>query len=392
VSADSILQNIRILDFSWVLAGPYATRLLADFGAEVIKVQPLMEEAQDKFSQGYSNNWNRNKLGISLSLKHPEGIEIARKLVKISDIVVENFSPRVMSNWGLDFPELIKIKSDLIFLSMSVMGHSGAGSYYIGFGPTVQALAGITGLTAYKGQPPLGLGYSYADHIAGLYACLALLGALEFRRKTGKGQYIDLSQTETMASLMSEAVLDFTRKGSEAIPVGNEDGRSTLNLVSRCREEDRWCAISFSTETEWAGLKRAIGSPARADEERFSNQENRIKNSEALRVLLEEWTLERSDKEVMFILQKEGVPCGKVQNAADLVNDTQLKARGFFIELDHLFMGKYAADASPIHFSGNPAEYRRASPAPCQDNDHVYRQLLGLSAEEINGLRERKII
>ena len=158
MATQPILHGIRILDFSWVLAGPYATRLLADFGAEVIKVQPLLPEAEDKFSQGYYNTWNRNKLGITLNLGKPEGIEIAKKLVKISDAVVENFSPRVMVNWGLDYPELRKLKPDIILLSMSVMGHTGPWRNYTGFGPTVQAFSGITYLTSYPDQPPLGIG------------------------------------------------------------------------------------------------------------------------------------------------------------------------------------------------------------------------------------------
>ena len=183
----SILHNIRILDFSWVLAGPYATRLLADFGAEVIKIQPLMAEEDDAFSRGYYNAWNRNKLDITLNLNKPEGIGIVKKLVKISDVVVENFSPRVMANWGLDYAELQKIKPEIIFLSLSIMGHSGPWKDFSGFGPTVQAFSGITSLTGYPGQPPSGVGYSYADHIAGLYASLAIMGALEYRSKNGKG-------------------------------------------------------------------------------------------------------------------------------------------------------------------------------------------------------------
>ncbi|MFC1928599.1 CoA transferase, partial [Chloroflexota bacterium] len=190
-----ILHNIRILDFTWVLAGPYATRLLADFGAEVIKVQPLIaSEAEDRFACGYYNTWNRNKLGITLNLNKPQGVALAKKLVGISDAVIENFTPRVMANWGLDYANLGKIKPDIIMLSMSTMGSTGPWRDYTGFGPTVQAFSGITCLTSYPGEPPSGLGYSYADHVAGLMAALALLGAIEYRHRTGEGQYIDISQ------------------------------------------------------------------------------------------------------------------------------------------------------------------------------------------------------
>src|SRR4030043_65146 len=161
----SVLQGIRILDFSWVLAGPYATRILADFGAEVIKVQPLMPQEEDKFSRGYYSTWNRNKLGITLNLNKPEGVALAKGLVAISDAVVENFTPRVMAYFGLDYESLKKLKPDIIMLSLSTMGNTGPWRDYTGFGPTVQAFSGMTYLTSFPGQPPLGPGFSYADHI-----------------------------------------------------------------------------------------------------------------------------------------------------------------------------------------------------------------------------------
>jgi benzylsuccinate CoA-transferase BbsF subunit len=392
MSGKGILKDIRVLDFSWVLAGPYATRMLADFGAEVIKVQPLMAAEQDKFSLGYFNNWNRGKLGISLNMRKPQALEIARRLVKISDIVVENFSPRVMQNWGLDYPELIKIKADIILLSMSVMGHSGDWKDYSGFGPAMQAFSGITNLTSYPDHPPLGLGYSYADHAAALYACLALLGGLEYLRKTGKGQYIDLSQTETMTSLLSDTLLDYTQKGLPTKPVGNSSDRSAPYGVYRCRGEDKWCAISVTTEQEWQDFKKALGNPSWANEEKFSSLVKRIANAESLDGLIQGWTRFLSAEEVMVLLQKEGVPAGKVQNADDLANDLQLKARGFFIELDHKDLGKNLADASPIHLSNNPADYPCASPTGGQDNDYVYGHLLGLSQEEIAELKQEDVI
>jgi crotonobetainyl-CoA:carnitine CoA-transferase CaiB-like acyl-CoA transferase len=217
----AVLHKVRILDFGWVLAGPFATRILADFGAEVIKIQPMLREAGDKFSQGYYDTWNRNKLGITLDLNQREGLEIARKLIKVSDAAVENFTPRVMDNWQLDYDHLKKLRADIVVLSLSAMGHTGPWRDFVGFGPTAQAFSGLTCVTTYPGHPPLGLGYAFADHVAGLYGCLALLGALEYRARTGKGQYIDLSQTEAMASLLSNAILEYTRGGQAPQPVGN---------------------------------------------------------------------------------------------------------------------------------------------------------------------------
>jgi len=387
----SILHNIRILDFTWVLAGPYATRLLADFGAEVIKVQPLLStEADDAFSQGYYNTWNRNKLGITLNLNKPQGVSLAKRLAGMCDVVVENFAPRVMANWGLDYDNLRKVKPDIIMLSMSVMGQTGPWRDYTGFGPTVQAFSGMTYLTSFPGGPPLGPGFSYADHIAGLYASLALLGALEHRRKTGEGQYIDISQVEAMTGLLGSAFLDYAASGKEPKPVGNSSMLAAPHNVYPCRGENRWCAISVFTEDEWRGFKRALGNPAWADDKKFATLYSRIDNRDELDRLVTTWTQEHTAEEVMSRLQENGVAAGVVQDATDLAGDPQLRARGFFIK--HPEKELPPADASPIKLSQTPSEYRRAAPFPGQDNDYVYGRLLGLSESEIADLKKNGVI
>jgi len=369
-----ILKNIRILDFTWVLAGPYATRLLADFGAEVINVQPLMPQEEDEFARGYYNTWNRNKLGITLDLNKPQGVALAKKLVKISDAVVENFTPRVMANWGFDYENLKKVNPDIIMLSLSTMGNSGPWRDYTGFGPTVQAFSGLTRLTAYPGQPPLGLGNAYADHVAALLACLALLGAFEYRLKTGQGQYIDVSQVEAMAGLLGDA---FIPNEEAAAPQG----------VYRCKGDDRWCAITVFSDDEWLGFKKALGSPPWAEDERFATPSGRIKNKQALDGLVEGWTKKQTAEEVMALLQRHGVAAGAVQDAGDLAKDPQLKKRGFFVEL-----GKTISDAVPVRLSATPARYNRVAPLPGQDNDYVYRRLLGISRDELAELKGQGVV
>ena len=368
-----VLQNIRILDFSWVLAGPYATRILADFGAEVIKVQPLLPQGEDEFRRAYEDTWNRNKRGITLDLNKPEGIALAKRLVKISDAVVENFSPRVMANWGLDYQNLKKIKPDIIMLSLSTMGGTGPWRDYTGFGPTIQAFSGMTYLTSFPGKPPLGLGTAYADHIAGLFGCLSLLGALEYRQNTGEGQHIDLSQVEAMASLLGSAILDYQLEGREVAAVGNGSTEAAPHGVYRCKGDDRWCALAVFTDEEWRGFKRALGSPAWAEEKRFNTLAGRLKNKAGLDRLIEDWTKKHAAEEVMALLQGEGVAAGVVQDARDLAKDPQLKGRGFFIEL-----GRAISDAEPVRLSRTPAKYRRAAPTLGQDNDYVYKELLGI--------------
>jgi crotonobetainyl-CoA:carnitine CoA-transferase CaiB-like acyl-CoA transferase len=380
-----ILHNIRILDFTWVLAGPYATRLLGDFGAEVIKVQsPVSTEDDDAFTRGYYNTWNRNKLGITLNLNKPEGVALAKKLVSICDAVVENFTPRVMANWGLDYANLKKVKPDIIMVSMSVMGQKSPHRDYVGYGPTVQAFSGMTQLTSFPGQPPLGPGFSYADHIAGLYASLGLLGALEHRRRTGEGQHIDISEVAAMAGLLSDVTLETDK---EPEPTGNSSTLAAPHNVYQCKD-DRWCAVAVFTEEEWRGLKRALGNPAWVEDERFATLSGRLDNGDELDKFIAAWTREHTAGEVMSRLQENGVAAGVVQDAADLARDPQLKARGFFIE----DMKIPFADASPIRMEQSGAEYRRSAPTPGQDNDYVYGKLLGLGEKEMKTLRENRVI
>jgi len=371
------LKDIKILDFSWVLAGPYATRILADFGAEVIKIQPLLPREESAFARGYENTWNRNKRSITLNLAKPEGVALAKRLAALSDAVVENFTPRVMANWGLDYKNLKKLKPDIIMLSLSTMGHTGPQKDYTGFGPTVQAFSGLTHLTAYPDGPPLGPGTAYADHVAALFACLALLGAFEYKIRTGQGQHIDISQVEAMASLLGDAFVP--------------SQESAYSGVYQCQGDDRWCALSVSTEEEWRGLKKALGNPPWAQEKRFGTFISRLENKQAMDKLIGEWTRKHTTEEAMALLQKQGVAAGVVQDARDLAQDPQLKHRGFFVELDHPEMGQTISDANPVRLSDIPPRYRPA-PLPGQDNYYVYGKLLGMSKGEINKLREAGVI
>jgi benzylsuccinate CoA-transferase BbsF subunit len=235
------------------------------------------------------------------------------------------------------------------------------------------------------------LGTSYADHIAGLLACFALLGALEYRRRTGEGQYIDVSQVEAMASLLGSAILEYMVDG-EVEPVGNSSTEAAPHGVYRCRGDDRWCAIAVFTDEEWLGFKRALGNPPWAEDRKFATLTGRLKNRVELNRLVEGWTKKRTAEEVMALLQGQGVVAGVVQNASDLANDPQLKQQGFFIELDHPELGKTVSDAVPIRLSDTPARYTRAAPILGQDNDYVYGELLGLSRDELTELKKQGII
>jgi benzylsuccinate CoA-transferase BbsF subunit len=373
-SGKLILHNIRILDFTWVLAGPYATRLLADYGAEVIKVQPLLPlEGEDAFGRGYYNTWNRNKLGITLNLNKPEGIALAKKLVKVCDAVIENFTPHVMANWGLGYEQLKQAKPDIIMVSMSAMGQGSSKSYYTGFAPTVHALSGLTGRMTIDGKP-VGPGFSFADHIAGLYAAMSLLAALEGRRKSGEGQHIDLSETELLAGLL---------------PAGLQPEKEVLNApegVYSCKDKS-WCAITIDSEEAWEGLKKALGNPAWAENTHYSTIAERILHKEALDTQIAAWARRHTAEEVFSLLQSRGVAAGTVQDATNLAKDQQLKARGFF-------MGGGTTpfiDTSPVKMRGVVGNYLPA-PLSGRDNAYIYGKLLGLSKKEISALKEKGVI
>lgn len=391
----SILSGLRVLDFTWVLAGPYATRILADFGAEVIKVQSKKTaRGAESNLTGYFNTWNRNKRSITLDMSYPEAKEIVLKLMEISDVVIENFSTRVMANWGLNYERLKEVRPNLIMVSISGMGQTGPWKDFVAFGPTLHALSGLTYLTSYNKDSPIGLGYSYADPIAGLYAALAILAALEYRDRTGEGQYIDLSEYESICTLMGPAILDVSLNHKEVLPQGNLPDyiQAAPYGCYKCLGTDRWCVIGVFNETEWQALCRVLGSPDWTKEERFSSLSKRREHAKELNELLGQWTSKQNAEEVMNLLQGEGVSAGVVQNAEDLGKDPQLMARNFFIHLEHPILGKTPSDNSPIKFEDSSTEGWKPAPLLGEDNRYVYRELLGFTEAELSSYIKKGII
>jgi len=390
-----ILKGLRILDFTWVLAGPHATRILADFGAEVIKVQSKKTAGGVESNlTGYFSHWNRNKRSITLDMSHPEAKEIVLRLARISDVIIENFSTRVMSNWGLDYERLKEVRPDLIMVSMSGMGQTGPRKDFVAFGPALQALSGLTYLTSFAQESPLGLGYAYADLVAGLHAALAILAALEFRDRTGKGQSVDLSQYEAICTLLGPALLNASANHKDVSPQGNDSDSVPAAPYGcyQCSGADRWCVIGVFNEIEWETLCNILGRPDWTKEERFSDLSRRKENKQDLDRFLEQWTLQHSPEEVVNLLQQGGVAAGVVQNAEDLANDPHLVARDFFIPLEHPVLGKVVADASPIKFKKNSRDKWRAAPLLGEDNRYVYTELLGFTEGELSSYIEKGII
>jgi crotonobetainyl-CoA:carnitine CoA-transferase CaiB-like acyl-CoA transferase len=389
------LTGLRVLDFTWMLAGPYATRILADFGAEVIKVQSnKTARGAESNLTGFFNTWNRNKRSITLDLSHPEARDIVLKLTAKSDVVMENFSPRVMANWGLNYEKLKGVKPDLIMLSMSAMGQEGPWKDYVAFAPTLHAFSGLTHLTSFENKAPIGLGYAYADIVAGLYATVGVLAALEYRNRTGRGQYIDLSEYEAICTLMGPSLLDASINDKEVLPPGNcpDDITAAPYGCYPCSGTDRWCVIAVSNEKEWESLCRLLGYPGWTKEARFTTAAKRKKNRKELDQLLAKWTIQHTAEEVVSLLQEAGISSGVVQNAEDLSRDPQLIARNFFTQLEHPVLGKTISSRSPIRFEEDSTVDWKAAPLLGEDNRYVFLEILGLTESDLSSYAEKGVI
>jgi crotonobetainyl-CoA:carnitine CoA-transferase CaiB-like acyl-CoA transferase len=390
-----ILGGIRVLDFTWILAGPYATRVLADFGAGVIKIQSK-KTAQDveQNNTGYFNTWNRNKRSVTLNLGHPEAREILLKLAAISDVVVESFSPRVMTNWGLTYDRLRKVKPDLVMASLSAMGQAEPWKDFVGYGATFHALSGLTSAMSCGLDVPICLGHAYGDTIVGLYAALAILAALEHRDKTGKGQYIDLSGYEAVCTLLGPALLEAAMEGEGKGGLSDmliKEGQGGFEGCYRCLGDDRWCVIAIFNEEEWRAFCGVVDQPE-LEGEKFSTVVKRKENQSELDDVISRWTMSHTAERIVESLQKAGVPAGIVQNAKDLARDEQLAARRFFIPLEHPVLGKTISDRTPLAFGRQEIKDWKAGPLLGEDNDYVFSELLGLSEAEIRSYVEKGVV
>ncbi len=277
------LAGIRVLDFTWVVAGPVATRILADHGAEVIKLERKPGPLGSR-QTGLQGDLHRNKRSIAVNMANPRGIEIARRLAAKSDLIIDNFSARVMRSWGMDYASLSQLKPDIICISMSGLGHTGPRANYVSYGPTLQALSGYTLLMADEQGRPAGFGYSYADMSGGYTGALAAMLALWHRKRTGKGQFVDLSQFEAVVSVIGPSLLDIAVNGRTSKPPGYEsqEAPAAPHGVYRCApmgdDSDRWLALSVHTQPEWERLISVMESPAWTSEPQFRTLYLRMRN------------------------------------------------------------------------------------------------------------------
>ncbi len=387
------LEGYRVADFSWVIAGPYCTQWLAVMGAEVIRVEssqhtdinrrlgPYADGVAGINRSGLWNGLNISKKSCTLNLTNPKAAEIAKELVKISDVVVENFGYGMMERFGLGYSLLRELKPDLVLVSSSGLGRTGPYKTFTAYNEEFVGYAGLGSLSGYASGPPQMIGGVWADHLTGTYLATAVLAALYHRSKTGEGQYIDMSMTEVVMSQIPEGIMDYTMNQRVRGSVGNRDDVMAPHNVYPCKGEDKWVAIAISSDQEWKAFCLVIGNPGWAKEERFSDAFNRWHNQEELDRLIGDWTKTHTNFEVMEILQPAGVAAGPTLNMEEMVNTPHLKERGFYIAPDHPEVGEKVLAGFPWKLGDNLA---KVEPAPTlgQDNEYVFCELLGMSDEE----------
>ena len=389
------LDGIRILDFTHVLAGPFATRILGDMGADVVKINSIdRATGVNLATHPYFLQFNRNKRSLALDMAQEASRALSRKLCDEADIVINNFSVGVLKRWGIDFDTVAETNAGVIYAEMSGMGDTGPWSKFVTYAPTIHALSGLTHLTGVPGREDIGLGFSYNDHQAGLHAVVAILAALEARNRTGKGQRIDMSQFEVGVNFSGPSLLDWFANGNAARPTGNKlpyDHAAPHNCykcadtIDDSIENERWVAIACMDENQWQAFKNVMGNPDWANRPQFNSAAERVNASDELDQAISAWTQNLDAAVVMEQCQGAGVPAGIVQNGVDLVEkDPQLAAYDFFqpMEGEHPEYGTMTGDRLPLYFSATPCDDYPRTRELGEDNAAVLTDWLQMSPEE----------
>ncbi|MDP6101428.1 MAG: CoA transferase [Dehalococcoidia bacterium] len=399
------LEGVKVLDFTWWGAGPIFTKYLSDFGATVVKVESHKRLDLVRLSEPYRDGkvgtdtsamflqLNTSKLGITVNLSVPKGKELILKLVEWADVVADNFSAGFMQRAGLGYEELRKVKPDIIMLSSSCLGQTGVYSDLRGHALVGAALSGHFHLTGYPdGEPTTPASIGVADVFQPMLSAAAVLAALEHRRRTGEGQYIDLAQVEAMNHYMAPALLDMQANDSTPHRDGNHHPQAAPHGVFQCKGDDRWVAIAVFTQDEWQGLCQAMGDPQWCREERFATLAGRKQNEDVLERLIAEWSQTQVAEEAMEHLQRHGVAAGVVQNPRDILeSDPQVQARDLFPVMHHPVIGDCIHPTSGAQLSRTPSRIE-TSPLLGEHNEKVFCQFLGMSSEEFASLVSEQVI
>ncbi len=390
-----VFSGIRIADFSWVGVGPIATKYLADQGAEVIRVEssvhpdilrvapPFVDGVFDMDGSGYYANFNSSKLGATLNFQHPRARELALRLIEKCDVVTDSYRPGVMERWGLSYDSVCDARPDLIWIRMPMFGLSGPWADRGGYGNTLQAIAGIYHLLGEPDGDPLGSNTAFTDFFATHLAGLALVAALAHRQKTGRGQFIELSQMEAATYVLGPAPLVPQVNGAELSRDGNCHTVAAPHNAYPCLGDDRWIAIACFSDDEWRELADEMGRIDLLADARFAHSGVRKANEGELDGIVGEWTARYPAEEIMHRLQARGVPAAIASTLEDVHKDPQLAHRRHYRYLDHPKMGRRAYDAPAFRLSETPEHLSRPAPMLGQHNDYVWRELVGVPEDEL---------
>lgn len=398
------LEGIRVIELCTGAAGPTVAKCLAEYGAEVLRIE---SRRHPDTHRGGANEarWNkspsfvklhRNKKSVTINLLTDRGRDLVLDLVRQSDVVVENFSLGVLERWGLSYGRLCEVRPDIILIKLKGLGNTGPHAHHVTWGPNLLCLFGMTYLWNHPGSPfPTGEGrIQHPDFMAGVAGAAAVMAALLYRERTGRGQFIDSAQIEVGASLLGPFYLDYTVNGRDPLPVGNRKAGSAPYGAYPCAgEADKWCVISVGSHDQWVRFCRAIGEPPWCGDERFSTPLLRERNRGALDQHVAEWTSLHTGQEVMDCLQAAGVPAAPVQDVEDMLfRDPQARARGLFHELEEPELGPITTEFPPVRMSLTPPGISRHAPLMGEHTEEVLRDILSLSDQQISDLEKEGVL
>lgn len=398
------LSGYRVLDFGWVLAGALPGMVLADMGAEVLKVEthqrmdymrlgrPIVGDEPDPEQHPLFHNVNRGKLSITLNTTKPEAVELVKKLVAHCDVVIENFSPGVMDRIGLGYDVLSAIKPAIVMASISSNGQSGPLRDLRAYAPSIGALAGLDSTLGYEGERPLGLKHAYADISGALHSVFAVVSALRHGKQTGQGQYIDLSMLRATVATMGAGLMEYEMTGRVMGTKGNHDPVMAPYGNYPCQGEDAWVSIAVRTDEEWQGLVDGMDNPPWCDEEKFASRYSRLENRRELDGNLAEWTRQRTPGDITELLQSHGVAAIPVMGAEDRLFNPHFRARGLYSDIEHPSLGTEPIYNIMWNLERTPPSIRRHAPLMGEHNEQIFGGLLGMADKEIAQLEEEQVL
>jgi benzylsuccinate CoA-transferase BbsF subunit len=398
-------QGVKVLEWAQAINGPWTTAYFSDFGAEVIKIESTKYPEMGRTSSPYKddipgfdrsitfNTFNTGKKSFTVNLREPRGYEIFMKLVAWADIVLQNQRPGLMKEMSLGYEELKKVKEDIILIEVSILGQEGPLVGVGGWGSNSMAQSGQFYYYRFPDSGPLSPGFTAVPDVIGpIFAAMAGIAALDYKRRTGKGQHIDASQLEPLVHFLGPAVLDYTVNGRIQPSVGSRDPYAAPHNAFRCKGDDQWCVIAVFTDEEWQSFSKVLGNPEWTKSPRFATLSARKENEGELEELVNKWTAQYTPREVMTMMQAAGVPAGMVQNTQDIVDfDPQVKARELLLRMHHPVVGDYLHTRWPFILSKTPANIR-TGPLIGAHNHYVCTEILGMSDEEFVELVNAEVI